>query len=41
MAFCASQFAGCLQENPFASNGTNTVTAAASGAVYVTEVVTA
>ncbi|TIA32585.1 hypothetical protein D6C78_08140 [Aureobasidium pullulans] len=42
MAFCASQFAGCLQENPFASNGTNTVTAAASGGVvYTTQVVTA
>ncbi|THW70632.1 hypothetical protein D6D19_07700 [Aureobasidium pullulans] len=41
MAFCASQFASCLGTNPFASNGTNTVTSAAGGVVYTTEVVTA
>ncbi|KAI5194089.1 hypothetical protein E4T39_08796 [Aureobasidium subglaciale] len=52
-ALCASQYAACLGENPFDSNGSNTVlpntssansTATAtygSGMVYVTEVVTA
>ena len=40
MASCAAQYAGCLGYNPFASNGTNTVTPASNGDVYVTEVVT-
>jgi len=44
MATCAAQYAGCLGTNPFAANGTNTVTAGAIGAggvTYVTDVVTA
>ncbi|GAB7355205.1 hypothetical protein MBLNU459_g5759t1 [Dothideomycetes sp. NU459] len=31
MAYCASQYAACLGYNPFASNGTNTVTSSSNG----------